>query len=114
MEMWQVALVNKWNRLNNPEVMGYEVARKAGEIADFFGNIEWKSYDNYSTNDFTSYVESLIRGYLFNTQEYEEMNVTTTLDLHNVSCTGYGLHDLDHYLSEMWNEYFWFAIKQGI
>ncbi len=63
--MWQVALVNKWNRLNNSAVMGYEVARKAGETADFFRNIKWMSCDNYSTDDSTTLIIHSISHYIF-------------------------------------------------
>ena len=41
--------------------MGYEVARKAGQIADFFRNIFLVSYDTYTTNKLGDYVEGAIR-----------------------------------------------------
>lgn len=114
MELWQEVLVNKWERLNNSEVMGCEVARKAGQIADFFRNIRLICYDTFTTEKFGDYVEGAIRGYQFNEQMYDEMHVTTTLDLHNVKCSSYGLHDFDYYLSNLWKDYFWFALEQGI
>lgn len=114
MELWQTVLVNKWERLNNAEVMGYEVAWKAAQIADFFRNIELVTYDTFSTNVFGDYVESAIRGYICNMHADEDMHITTTLDLHNVTCNSYGLHDFDYYISEMWNDYFMFALEQGI
>ena len=114
MELWQEVLVNKWERLNNPSVMGHEVARKAGQIADFFRNIFLVSYDTYATNKFGDYVEGAIRGYQCNEQMYDDMHITTTLDLHNVTCSSYGLHDFDFYLGNLWKDYFMFALEQGI
>lgn len=114
MELWQEVLVNKWERLNNPEIMGYEVARKAGQIADFFRNIFWISYDVYTANKFGDYVEGAIRGYQCNEQNYDDMHITTTLDLHNITCSSYGLHDFDYYISNLWRDYFMFALEQGI
>lgn len=114
MELWQQCIVNKWERLNNGEVMGYEVARKAHEIAEFFKSLNFLYYDHYGTRDFSNYVESMIRGYQCNNNAYEDMSITTTLDLHDVMCSSYGLHDFDNYICERWRDYFRFAIEQGI
>lgn len=114
MELWQEVLVNKWERLNNPEIMGYEVARKAGEIADFFRNICLLCYDTYTTDKFSGYVEGLIRGYQCNEQIYDDIHIATTYDLHNVTCTSYGLSDFDDYLCQLWSDYFTYALDHGI
>ena len=73
MELWQEVIVNKWRRLDNGEVMGYEVARKARELADFFESLNFMYYDTYGTRNFSSYVESAIRGYQANEQAYDDM-----------------------------------------
>ena len=105
MELWQEVIVNKWRRLDDGEVMGYEVARKARELAD---------YDTYGTRNFSSYVESAIRGYQANEQAYDDMHITTTHDLHDVQCNSYALHDFDYYMSERWRDYFMYALENGI
>jgi len=114
MDLWQQVIVNKWRRLDNGEVMGWEIARKAREIAEFFESLNFLYYDTYGTRKFSSYVEGQIRGFLFNEQMYEEMSVTTTNDLHDVQCKSYGLHEFDHYMSERWRDYFMFALENGI
>ena len=114
MELWQEVIVNKWRRLDNGEVMGYEVARKARELADFFESLNFMYYDTYGTRNFSSYVESAIRGYQANEQAYDDMHITTTLDLHDVQCNSYGLHDFDYYMSERWRDYFMYALENGI
>lgn len=114
MELWQEAIVKKWNRLDNSEVMGCEVARKAREIADFFKSLCFMCYDTYGTRNFSSYVESAIRGYQANEQAYDDMHIITTHDLHDVQCNSYGLHDFDRYMSERWHDYFMYALKNGI
>jgi len=114
MELWQEVIVNKWRRLDNGEVMGYEVARKARDIADFFEGLHFLYYDTYGTQKFSSYVEGAIRGYQFNEQAYNDMSITTTNDLHDVMCSSYGLHDFDYYMSTRWREQFTFALENGI
>ena len=114
MELWQEVIVNKWRRLDNGEVMGYEVARKARELADFFESLNFMYYDTYGTRSFSSYVESAIRGYQANEQAYDDMHITTTHDLHDVQCNSYGLHDFDYYMSERWRDYFMYALENGI
>lgn len=114
MELWQKVIVNKWRRLDNGEIMGYEVARKAREIADFFESLNFLYYDTYGTRKFSSYVEGMIRGYQFNEQAYSDMSITTTNDLHDVMCSSYGLHDFDYYMCEHWKNYFMFAHENGI
>ena len=114
MELWQEVKVNKWRRLNNPEVMGWKTAAEAGALADFFENLTFLYYDRYGTDKFDSYVEGQIRGYQFNEQAYEDMYVTTTHDLHHVQCSSYGLHDFDHYMSKRWEDRFTFARENGI
>lgn len=114
MELWQEVIVNKWERLNNPQVMGIEVARKAGEIADFFRSLSYVYYDTFVTKQFSDYVAGMIRGYQVNEQAYDDMHINTTLDLHSVTCTSYGLKYFDSYLSRKWKEYFMFALNQGI
>lgn len=114
MELWQEVIVNKWRRLDNGEIMGHEIARKARELADFFEGLNFLYYDTYGTERFSRYVEGLIRGFQTNENLYDEMSVTTTLDLHSVQCTSYGLREFDHYMSERWRDYFFFAYKNGI
>lgn len=114
MELWRSVLVNKWERLNNSEIMGYEVARKASQLADFFRNIEIITYDIFSINEFSNYVESEIRSFICNTNNYENMNITTTLDLHNITCNSYGLHDFYEYIIDKWKDYFMYALERGL
>lgn len=114
MELWLEVKAKKWGRLNNPEVMGYDVARKAGEVADFFRNISYIGYDTYATNRFGFYVECAIRGYQANMQMWDDIYLTTTLDLHHVKCTSYALNDFDYYLGELWKDYFMYALDKGI
>lgn len=114
MELWQEVIVNKWRRLDNGEVMGYEVARKARELADFFESLNFLYYDTYGTREFSSYVEGTIRGFQFNEQMYDDMSITTTNDLHDVICSSYGLHEFDYYISGKWKDQFMFALENGI
>lgn len=114
MELWQQVLVNKWRRLDNTEVMGWEVARQARQLAEFFESICFSHYDHYHTSTFGDYVEAHIRGYQFNEQAYDDMNVTTTNDLHYVTCNSYGLHDFDYYMGCRWKDRFMYALDMGI
>ena len=56
----------------------------------------------------------MIRGYQVNEQAYKDMSITTTLDLHDVMCSSYGLHDFDYYMCKRWSDYFMFALENGI
>lgn len=114
MELWQEVIINKWRRLDNSEVMGYDVARKAREIADFFEGLNLLYYDEYGTRKFSDYVEGQIRGYQFNEHAYSDMSISTTNDLHDVTCSSYGLHDFDYYMCERWRDYFMFALENGL
>ncbi len=114
MELWQEVIVKKWRRLDNTEVMGYDIARKARELADFFESLRFLYYDRYGTRTFSSYVEGMIRGYQVNEQAYEDISITTTFDLHDVMCSSYGLHDFDYYMCKRWSDCFMFALENGI
>lgn len=114
MELWQQVIVNRWRRLDNGEVMGYEIARKARQIADFFEGLNFLHYDTYGTREFSDYVEGQIRGFQFNEQAYNDMSITTTNDLHDVICSSYGLHSFDDYMCKRWRNYFMFALENGI
>lgn len=114
MELWQEVIVNKWRRLDNGEVMGWQVAREARDIAEFFEGLGFLYYDTYGTGRFSTYIEGQIRGFLFNEQLYDEMSITTTNDLHDVMCSSYGLHEFDYYMSERWRDRFMFALENGI
>lgn len=114
MELWQEVAIKKWERLNNPEVMGYDVARKAEQMADFFRNISYIGYDTYATESFGDYVESALLGYQAHEKAWEDVYITTTHDLHYAKCSSYGLHDFDYYIGELWKEYFMYALEKGI
>lgn len=107
-------MVNKWERLNNAEIMRYEVAHKAAEIANFFRNIVQIGYDTYATEDFGGYAEAALRGYQSHEQAWEDVYITTTHDLHYAKCSSYGLYDFERYLTERWKEYFAYALKKDI
>lgn len=107
-------VINKWERLNNPEVMGYVTASKADDVANFFNNISLVSYDTYTAHNFGRYIEGMLRGYQSNNQVHDEIHLSTTYDLHNVTFSSYSLYDFEYYLSNIWKEEFIFALENGI
>jgi hypothetical protein len=114
MELWQEVKVNKWRRLDNAKVMGWQTAAEARSMASFFENLYSLGYDKYTTNQLSAYIDGQVRGYQFNEQAYADMSITTTHDLHNIQCSSYGLHDFDNYMSKRWQKRFEYARDMGI
>ena len=103
-----------WRRLDNPEVMGYKVADEARQIAEFVENLELVVYDTYSTGCFGRYVEGKLRSYQFNEQEYDELFITTTLDLHAVQIRSLCLAYFLDWLKDTWADRLAFARENNI
>ena len=106
--------VNFWKRMDNPEVMGWTVADKARQIAEFIESLELVCYDTYVTSEFSGYVEGIVRGYQTNEQAYDDLYIATTLDLHIIQFKSVELGFFLSYLKERWSERLEFAREQGI
>lgn len=106
--------VNFWKRLDKPEVMGWAVADKARQIAEFIESLELVCYDTYVTSEFSGYVEGIVRGYQTNEQAYDDLYIATTLDLHIIQFKSVELGFFLSYLKERWSERLEFAREQGI
>ena len=106
--------VNFWKRMGNPEVMGWAVADKARQIAEFIESLELVCYATYVTSAFSVYVEGIVRGYQTNEQAYDDMYIATTLDLHIIQFKSVELGFFLSYLKERWSERLEFAREQGI
>ena len=101
--------VNFWKRMGNPEVMGWAVADKARQIAEFIESLELVYYDTYVTSEFSGYVEGIVRGYQINEQAYDDLYIATTLDLHIIQFKSVELGFFLSYLKERWSERLEFA-----
>lgn len=75
----------KWRRAaSKPEVTGWDFAINAEQVADFIASV--RSFgDEYTTDDFGSYVEKMARAFKFN-ERPENFSLLTNLNLHNITC----------------------------
>lgn len=102
-----------WNDLNNIDVMGTAPARKAESMVNFLNNLN-ENNGEYSCKKFDSYIEGMVRAYQFNEQDYEDVHIATTLDLHHIGMTADGLDNFIEYMKDEWIEYIEFARENGI
>lgn len=101
MDLGREVLVAKWQKLDNPEIMGYEIAYKARKIADFFRGLRPYHTGGYGTQDFDDYIERVVRGCQA-LEGHDDISVRTTHDLHEIELTSWGIRLVDMYLCGIW------------
>lgn len=106
--------VNRFQRMANPDVMGYQAAAEAQSIADFLKSLTMVCYDTYVSTDFGRYIEGVARGYQFNEQEYEGLHINTTYDIRSIQIDSVTLHNLIETIKEKWEQRIYFARDNGL